>query len=108
MWRISLVNDKTNKPYLLDRPVDGPLVPMQTATVAPIRYSELFNFMGMLNGKKAELTLLPLEQFIERWKHALPYTLDPQAPTAGNVSQTIAKLRAFVDRHPEGIWQVET
>lgn len=108
MWRISLIDPKTDKVWQIPFDLtDIPLCIKHTVTTAPILFSEGFNFKGILDGKIAEETLMPLQSFAERWAHCKEYRGDQLAPTMGNIRLVICQLIGFAELHPEGIWQIE-
>lgn len=105
MWRISLL-DSSAKPYIV--PSDRvQLQPKYTVITAPIRFSEVFNFDGLLNDKEARDTLTILNGFIDRWKTVMPYHSDPFAPTIGNVKVIIERMLIFAHHYPNGLWYIE-
>lgn len=105
MWRISLLDSSAN-PYLI--PSDKvQLQPKYMVLTAPIRFSEAFNFEGLLNDKEARDTLTVLNGFIERWKAVRPYNNDPLAPTMGNIKGLIERMLIFAHHYPEGLWYIE-
>lgn len=108
MWRISLVDDQTQKVFELPRDYSQGLQQKHTATSAPLSYCEAFNFKGVLDGRDADSTLLAIDAFIERWKHCRNYSDDRFAPTMGNVRQVMEQLSDFARRHPDGTWKVES
>ncbi len=106
MWRISLIDNTTEKPFFLPLG-EKELMAKQTIVTVPLRYSEGFNFMGVLKDKIAKESLLPLESYLDRWGSCLPYTNDIYAPTLGNIKLVIEKILAFAQAYPEGLWEVE-
>lgn len=105
MWRISLL-DTSGKPYIIpDDKVQ--LQPKYTVITAPVRFSEVFNFEGLLNDKEAAATMTVLNGFIDRWKTVNAYNNDPHAPTIGNVKVTIMRMLMFAHHYPNGLWYIE-
>jgi hypothetical protein len=104
VWRLSLLNEK-GKPFELPM-TKGDMMVRYAVVAAPIRFSELFNFKGMLHEKSGTASLVSLEAYLERWKHVPAYHHDLQAPTAGNVRNIVQKIADLAVAHPQGIWHI--